>query len=501
MNGITKFKSTKLLSALLTVLMIVAMLPTTAFAWSVEEGTKCTSTYGDHYVGSDGEMFYSKPTTTAIFYNDDGSFYVKTYSSGNAKYKYMMIDGNGNQHHVYCIEGGVSFDYSDTYNSTSGKNSKYFQNLPITAQYGIMMALMYGYHEGMTSPIPGTNNDDFAFATQCIIWEYQQQLRTSPTSIASNNGIDADMYNHTIKGRPAEQCYQNKLDDIKNSNTYDELEMSGSRAVWPEFLSIYAVKTTTDPDNPQKVASMTDEKKQLLKDIFWEMNEISYETEEKTETVIVETDDGEGNIIEEEVEETTVYLYITVSHKTVEEMMAQYGFTEDQKAQVAELLAQDGSMWVSVLYGIYGADDQIVAVALSQLGNVGGEPYWSWYGFGSRVEWCTCFVSWCADQCGYIETGVIPKYAGCVNGVNWFKDRGQWADNDIEPAPGMIIFFDWDNKGSSGPQDGESDHTGIVERVEDGIVYTVEGNSGDSCRENHYAVGYYEILGYGIPAY
>ena len=99
MNGITKFKSTKLLSALLTVLMIVAMLPTTAFAWSVEEGTKCTSTYGDHYVGSDGEMFYSKPTTTAIFYNDDGSFYVKTYSSGNAKYKYMMIDGNGNQHH------------------------------------------------------------------------------------------------------------------------------------------------------------------------------------------------------------------------------------------------------------------------------------------------------------------------------------------------------------------------------------------------------------------
>ena len=295
--------------------------------------------------------------------------------------------------------------------------------------------------------------------------------------------------------------YQNKLDDIKSSNTYDELEMSGSRAVWPEVLSIYAVKTTNDPDNPQEVASMTDEKKQLLKDIFWEMNEISYETEEKTETVIVETDDGEGNIIEEEVEETTVYLYITVSHKTVEEMMAQYGFTEDQKAQVAELLSQDSSMWASVLYGIYGADDQIVAVALSQLGNVGGEPYWSWYGFGSRVEWCACFVSWCADQCGYIETGVIPKYAGCVNGVNWFKDRGQWADNDIEPAPGMIIFFDWDNKGSSGPQDGESDHTGIVERVEDGIVYTVEGNSGDSCRENHYAVGYYEILGYGIPAY
>ena len=207
MNAILKSKSTRLLSALLAVLMIVAMLPTSAFAWSVEEGTKCTSTYGDKYLGSDGDYFYSKPTTTAIFYNDDGSFYVKTYSSGNAKYKYMMIDGNGNQHHVYCIEGGVSYDYSDTYNSTSGKNSKYFQNLPVTAQFGIMMALMYGYHEGMTTPVAGTNNDDFAFATQCIIWEYQQQLRTSPTSIASNNGIDADMYNHTIIGRPAELCY------------------------------------------------------------------------------------------------------------------------------------------------------------------------------------------------------------------------------------------------------------------------------------------------------
>ena len=279
--------------------------------------------------------------------------------------------------------------------------------------------------------------------------------------------------------------YQSELDSIKANNAYDELEMSGSRAVWPEVLSIYAVKTTSDPDNPQEVATMNDEKKQLLKDIFWEMNEISYETEEVTETVIIETDDGEGNIIEEEVEETTVYLYITVSHKSVDEMMAQYGFTEEQKSQVAELLAQDGSMWAAVLYGVYGADDQIVMVALSQIGNVGGEPYWSWYGFGSRVEWCACFVSWCADQCGYIETGVIPKYAGCVNGVQWFRDRGQWAENDIEPAPGMIIFFDWDNKGSSGPQDGESDHTGIVERVENGVVYTVEGNSGDACRENH----------------
>lgn len=296
--------------------------------------------------------------------------------------------------------------------------------------------------------------------------------------------------------------YQNQLDEIKASVAYDDLEMSGSRAVWPQVLSIYAVKTTTDRDNPQEVATMTDEKKQLLKNIFWEMNEISYRTDTHTETVILESDDGNGNILEEETQETRATLYITVSHKTAEEIAIRYGFDAKQNEQLSELIAdKNNSLWLAVLYGVYGADDQIVMVALSQLGNVGGEPYWSWYGFGSRVEWCACFVSWCADQCGYIETGVIPKYAGCVWGVQWFRERGQWADNSAEPTPGMIIFFDWDNKGSSGPQDGQSDHTGIVEKVENGRVYTVEGNSGDSCRENSYPVGYYEILGYGVPSY
>lgn len=109
-----------------------------------------------------------------------------------------------------------------------------------------------------------------------------------------------------------------------------------------------------------------------------------------------------------------------------------------------------------------------------------------------------CFVSWCANECGYIDAGVIPKYAGCVNGVQWFKDRGQWLDGSAEPAPGMIIFFDWADESG---QDGLSDHTGIVQKVENGKVYAVEGNSGDSCRVNEYSIGYYEILGYGAPAY
>ena len=135
----------------------------------------------------------------------------------------------------------------------------------------------------------------------------------------------------------------------------------------------------------------------------------------------------------------------------------------------------------------------IVEVAASQIGNVGGEPYWSWYGFTERVEWCACFVSWCANKCGYLDT-FIPKFAGCSTGVQWFKVRSQWADRTITPEPGMIIFFDWD-------RDGVPDHTGIVEKSENGYVYTIEGNTSDSCRRRQYTVGNPNIFGYGTPAY
>lgn len=138
--------------------------------------------------------------------------------------------------------------------------------------------------------------------------------------------------------------------------------------------------------------------------------------------------------------------------------------------------------------------DAIVDVALSQVGNVGGEPYWSWYGFTNHVEWCACFVSWCADQCGYLDSGAYPKFSGCVFGMQWFQQRGLWLDGSAEPVPGMLIFFDW------ATQDGVPDHVGIVEKVENGVVYTVEGNSRDMCRQKQYALGSGVILGYGMPA-
>ena len=143
------------------------------------------------------------------------------------------------------------------------------------------------------------------------------------------------------------------------------------------------------------------------------------------------------------------------------------------------------------------ANHQLVEVAKAQLGNVGGEPYWSWYGFQGRVEWCACFVSWCANECGYIDKGIIPKFAGCNTGVAWFKNKGQWLDGSTTPDSGYIIFFDWPDE--NGVQDGSSDHVGIVEKVEGGRVYTIEGNSGDACERNSYPIGNYQILGYGTP--
>ena len=141
-----------------------------------------------------------------------------------------------------------------------------------------------------------------------------------------------------------------------------------------------------------------------------------------------------------------------------------------------------------------GGNQAIVEVALTQVGNEGGEPYWSWWGLSYRVEWCAIFVSWCADQCGYLDAGVLPKTAGVRPYVDWFIERGQWQGREYEPVPGDIIFFDWES-------DGLADHVGIVEKVEDGLVYTIEGNTGDTCAERRYHVGNAPIYGFGCPSY
>ena len=144
---------------------------------------------------------------------------------------------------------------------------------------------------------------------------------------------------------------------------------------------------------------------------------------------------------------------------------------------------------VHFVNGTRPGNQEVIDLAKRQVGNVGGYPYWSWYGFNSRVEWCACFVSWCYGQMGLSE----PRFAGCQSqGVPWFQSRGQWGARGYENlAPGDAIFFDWD-------LDGSADHVGLVIGTDGSRVYTVEGNSGDACKIKSYSLDYECIKGYGL---
>ena len=144
---------------------------------------------------------------------------------------------------------------------------------------------------------------------------------------------------------------------------------------------------------------------------------------------------------------------------------------------------------VEFVNGTRPGNQELMELAKQQVGNVGGYPYWSWYGFNSRVEWCACFVSWCYNQAGKSE----PRFAGCEwQGVPWFQSRGQWGARGYENiAPGDAIFFDWD-------LDGVADHVGLVLGRDGSRVYTVEGNSGDACKIKSYDLNYQCIKGYGL---
>ena len=144
---------------------------------------------------------------------------------------------------------------------------------------------------------------------------------------------------------------------------------------------------------------------------------------------------------------------------------------------------------VQFVNGTRPGNQAVVDIAKSQVGNVGGEPYWRWFGFTSRVEWCACFVSWCYGQMGLSE----PRFSACqAQGIPWFQSHGQWGGPDYANiAPGDAIFFDWNS-------DGKADHVGIVVGTDGSRVYTVEGNSGDACKVRSYSLTYECIKGYGL---
>jgi hypothetical protein len=285
--------------------------------------------------------------------------------------------------------------------------------------------------------------------------------------------------------------FMNKITTIQQENPYDEYDITGSRAEWKDVLAVYVAKYSNG-DYQTEMMSLDDSKIEELKKIFWEMNEVSFTKDVTTEEqTIIHLTWTEHKTV------THTTLHITINNKTTEDMANQYNFNSSQREQLAELLKDDYiSMWSNVIYGSTGSND-IVEVAKSQIGNVGGQPYWSWYGFTSRVEWCATFVSWCANECGYIDSGIIPKFASCESeGVAWFKACGLWQEAGYTPKAGDIIFFDWADS-----NDGQADHVGIVEKVENGRVYTIEGNSNDSCKQRDYDLNSNEIRGYGTPMY
>ena len=226
--------------------------------------------------------------------------------------------------------------------------------------------------------------------------------------------------------------------------------------------------------------------------------EVRYRTETRT--------DSEGNEYEVEVPYNYYILNVTLTSKPISsvalelltpdqlEMYQVYRQTLGNKPLIfgggsADTSDSESLAGVEFVNGTRPGNQAVVDIAKSQVGNVGGQPYWSWYGFNSRVEWCACFVSWCYGQMGLSE----PRFAACQSqGIPWFQSHGQWGGRDYANiAPGDAIFFDWD-------LDGSADHVGIVVGTDDSRVYTVEGNSGDACKIKSYSLTYECIKGYGL---
>ncbi len=226
--------------------------------------------------------------------------------------------------------------------------------------------------------------------------------------------------------------------------------------------------------------------------------EVRYRTETRT--------DSEGNEYDVEVPYNYYILNVTLTSKPISsvalelltpdqlEMYQVYRQTLGNKPLIfgggsADTSDSESLAGVEFVHGTRPGNQAVVDIAKSQVGNVGGQPYWSWYGFNSRVEWCACFVSWCYGQMGLSE----PRFAACQSqGIPWFQSHGQWGGRDYANiAPGDAIFFDWD-------LDGSADHVGIVVGTDGSRVYTVEGNSGDACKIKSYSLTYECIKGYGL---
>ncbi len=165
-------------------------------------------------------------------------------------------------------------------------------------------------------------------------------------------------------------------------------------------------------------------------------------------------------------------------------------YSDNKKSELKVKVYGDPEYVEHVLRYYHFVSSNIIEIAKNEIGNKGGEKYWRWYGFNQRVNWCAIFVSWCANESGIINN-TIPRFSLCTDGVKWYKDHSKWKNKSYIPQTGDIIFFDWNN-------DGHVQHVGIVEKVENDKVYTIEGNSKDEVRSKKYALNNKFIYGFGL---
>ncbi len=268
--------------------------------------------------------------------------------------------------------------------------------------------------------------------------------------------------------------------------------------------------------NPHELASILTAKYQSytlskvqadLQQIFGKQYSLTFKEEVevryRTET---HTDPDTGETTEEEVPYNHYILHVKLKRTPLSDIAKEI-LNEEQLKMYRVYLTSSGNKplifgggspegsasedlsGVHFVNGTRPGNQELVNLAKKQVGNVGGYPYWSWYGFNGRVEWCACFVSWCYYKAGKSE----PRFAGWQSqGEPWFTSHGQWGNRGYKNiAPGDAIFFDWDG-------DGGADHVGIVIGTDGSRVYTVEGNSGDACKIKSYDLNSGYIRGYGL---
>lgn len=261
MKNNSKFK--RIIAGFLCAVLSLGALPMSAFAFTAEPGKTCEAFYGHKYTGSDGNTYHSPESYQAIHYDTAGNQTVRSHNGGGARATLWLRDDSG-ERQVMCIESGVDYGAYENYESVNGKNSAYFQNLPATAQYGIMLASIYGWAPDRAVPVSGCNEDDFSIATQTIYWEYQQLLRVSPASRTTNSfGIDKDTYYNGIKGRPAEKCYNWILEQMQRHATVPSFASNQKQSAQTYTLKYDPVKknyslTLTDSNNTLADINFTD---------------------------------------------------------------------------------------------------------------------------------------------------------------------------------------------------------------------------------------------------